>query len=47
MIVGWLDAQLESGALPRPMQHPRERHPAFQTTDYAVVSKADVQKTCR
>ena len=47
MIARWLDGQLASGALPRPMRHPLERHPAFQTTDYAVVTKADVLKTCR
>ena len=46
-IVGWLGPRIDSGALPRPMQHPRDRHPAFPTTDYRVVSRAEFLKACR
>ncbi len=47
MIVGWLGPRIDSGALPRPMQHPRDRHPAFATTEYPIVTRAEFQKACR
>ncbi len=46
-LVRWLDQEVAAGRLPRTMQHPREAHPAFTTTDYPLVSKASVLASCQ
>ena len=46
-LTAWLDGEIGAGRLPRPMQQPRDRHPAFPPGGYPVVSKASLMAGCR
>jgi hypothetical protein len=46
LIASWIEHQIESRRLPRKMQHPQDRHPAFVSTDYPFVTKATMLETC-
>jgi hypothetical protein len=46
MLVPWIDGAIRRGALPRPMQHPRDRHPAFPDHSYDLVTRAELQRSC-
>jgi hypothetical protein len=41
-----LEREIDSGHLPRPMQHPQAVHPAFASTSYPLESKAEILASC-
>ena len=46
LLIPWLEREIDSGHLPRPMQHPQAVHPAFASTSYPLVSKAEILASC-
>lgn len=45
-LIRWIDQEVSAGRLPRPMQHPREAHPAFPVK-HALLSRASIMATCQ
>jgi hypothetical protein len=46
LISAWLEKEIESGHLPRTMQHPPDVHPGFVSVDYPRISRARILETC-